>query len=69
MIRLIRRKCSRRLGRQSTAESAFGDILIQQIDAEQVYGKFLEGTVEVFEREPAAATLVYKDIFCLKSFL
>ena len=90
LIRLIRRKCSRGLGRQIAAESAFGDVLIQQIDADQVYGKFLEEAVEVFEvessrdpevllfvkgkkrthvfeREPVAATLVYKDIFLSKT--
>jgi len=89
-IRLISRKCSRGLGRQIAAESAFGEVLIQQIDADQVYGKFLEKAVEVFEvessrdpevllfvkgkkrthvfeREPAAATLVYKDIFLSKT--
>ncbi|MGB9727759.1 MAG: glycosyltransferase family 2 protein [Nitrososphaeria archaeon] len=47
-IRLIRRRCSRGLGRQIAAENAIGDVLIQQIDADQVYGNFLKYAVEVF---------------------
>ncbi|MEM0053782.1 MAG: glycosyltransferase family 2 protein [Nitrososphaeria archaeon] len=50
-IRLIKRKCSRGLGRQIAAENALGDVLIQQVDADQVYGKFLNDAVEFFEKE------------------
>ena len=50
-IRLIRQKCTRGLGRQIAAESALGDVLIQQVDADQVYGKFLNHVVKVLKKK------------------
>jgi glycosyltransferase involved in cell wall biosynthesis len=50
-IRLVVRKCTRGEGRQLAAESAQGEVLVQQVDADQVYLPFFERAAERYEVE------------------
>jgi glycosyltransferase involved in cell wall biosynthesis len=50
-IRLIVRKCTRGEGRQIAAESALGDILVQQVDADQLYMSFFRSAADRYEVE------------------
>jgi glycosyltransferase involved in cell wall biosynthesis len=51
LIRLVVKKCTRGEGRQIAAESARGDVLVQQVDADQLYKPFFQRAVERYEVE------------------
>jgi glycosyltransferase involved in cell wall biosynthesis len=53
-IRFISTNCNRGQGRQIAAENAIGDVLVQQVDADQVYRRFLPLAVDKFEQESLA---------------
>jgi glycosyltransferase involved in cell wall biosynthesis len=50
-IRLISVKCNRGQGRQIAVENASGDVVIQQVDADQVYSDFLAPLVDAYEKK------------------
>jgi glycosyltransferase involved in cell wall biosynthesis len=50
-LRLISTRCNRGEGRQIAAENAAGEVLIQQVDADQIYKEFLLRAVTLFEEE------------------
>jgi glycosyltransferase involved in cell wall biosynthesis len=50
-IRLIIKKCTRGEGRQIAAENARGIVLVQQVDADQLYKPFLRDVAERYEAE------------------
>lgn len=53
-IRLFSIRCNRGQGRQIAAERAVGDVLVQQVDADQVYKRFLALAINKFEQESRA---------------
>jgi glycosyltransferase involved in cell wall biosynthesis len=50
-IRLIVKKCTRGEGRQIAAENARGEVLVQQVDADQLYKPFLRDAADRYEAE------------------
>jgi len=50
-IRLLVRKCTRGEGRQIAAENARGEVLVQQVDADQMYSSFFQDAAERYEEE------------------
>jgi glycosyltransferase involved in cell wall biosynthesis len=51
LIRLIVKKCTRGEGRQIAAENARGAVLVQQVDADQLYKRFLRDAADRYEAE------------------
>jgi glycosyltransferase involved in cell wall biosynthesis len=51
LIRLIVKKCTRGEGRQIAAENARGEVLVQQVDADQLYKPFLRDAADYYEAE------------------
>jgi glycosyltransferase involved in cell wall biosynthesis len=51
LIRLIVKKCTRGEGRQIAAENARGEMLVQQVDADQLYKPFLREAADRYEAE------------------
>ena len=50
-IRLIVKKCTRGQGRQLAVVNATGEVLVQQVDADQLYQRFFQSAADRYEAE------------------